>query len=62
MVLKSKDDFEKAMKLPGATCGDLNRLPGGDEMVSIPTPGKALNHLVWGQEDRGVWSVSFPQS
>jgi hypothetical protein len=51
-ALKSKDDLEKALKLPGATHRDLSHLPGGGEMVSITSPGGALIHLVWGQEDR----------
>jgi hypothetical protein len=51
-LVKSKEDLEKGMKLPGATLKDLSHLPGGGELVSLSTPGGGKMHLVWGQEAR----------
>lgn len=53
-VVKSKEDLDKAMKLPGAVYKDLSRLPGGGELVSLSTPGGGKIHPVWGQEPRTV--------
>jgi len=53
-VVNSKDDLEKASKLPGATRKDISHLPGGGEMVSLSSPGGTKIHLVWGQKTRDI--------
>jgi hypothetical protein len=53
-VVKSKEDLDKAMKLPGATHKQLSHLPGGGELVSLSSPGGTKIHLLRGQETRTV--------
>jgi hypothetical protein len=53
-TVKSREDLEKAMKLPGATHKDLSRLPGGGEIVCVSSPSGGKMHLVWGQEPRAA--------
>jgi hypothetical protein len=50
-VTKSKADFEKAKKIPGATLVDISSAPGGGQMVSIPTPTNNFIHVIWGQTE-----------
>ncbi|KAK6580070.1 hypothetical protein PZA11_007092 [Diplocarpon coronariae] len=53
-LVQSKEDLEKAMKLPGATRKSLTHAPGGGELVSLVSPGGTKLHLLWGQETRSV--------
>lgn len=53
-VVNSREDLEKALKLPGAVRKDLSNLPGGGHSVSVKSPGGTVINLVWGQEDREV--------
>ncbi|PVH68976.1 Glyoxalase/Bleomycin resistance protein/Dihydroxybiphenyl dioxygenase [Cadophora sp. DSE1049] len=53
-VVRTKDDLEKAARLPGAVRKDLSHLPSGGELVSFKTPAGATMHLVWGQKERKI--------
>jgi hypothetical protein len=53
-MVQSRDDLEKALKLPGALHKDPKDLPKGGQMVSVRSPGGTLINLVWGQEDREI--------
>jgi hypothetical protein len=53
-IVQSKEDLEKAMKLPGASHKSLSRLPGGGEMVSVTSPSGGNMYLIWGQKPRAA--------
>ena len=53
-AVQTKEDLEKALKLPGATHKDLSGLPGGGELVTVTSPGGTIIHLLWGQKTRAA--------
>ncbi|KAJ5042689.1 uncharacterized protein L3040_004088 [Drepanopeziza brunnea f. sp. 'multigermtubi'] len=56
-TVKSREDLEKAMRLPGATRRDLVGVPGAGELVSVSSPGGTKMHLLWGQQTRAAPST-----
>lgn len=53
-VARTAEDFEKAIKLPGAVTLDISKALGGGQAVSIPTPGGSLIHVLWNQKEREI--------
>ncbi|GFF46822.1 metapyrocatechase 2 [Aspergillus udagawae] len=52
-AVDSKDEFEKAAKIPGAfPVQDISGAPGGGRMVTIADPDGFLINIIFGQEER----------
>jgi Glyoxalase/Bleomycin resistance protein/Dioxygenase superfamily len=49
---QTREDFEKASKLPNAKPFNISKAPGGGEAVAIATPGGSTIYVIWGQELR----------
>ncbi|KAK3716624.1 hypothetical protein LTR37_006254 [Vermiconidia calcicola] len=50
--VESRDELEKAAKIPGATTIYSLDTPGGGEAVTLTDPAGYKCHLVWGQQKR----------
>ncbi|KAH7024518.1 Glyoxalase/Bleomycin resistance protein/Dihydroxybiphenyl dioxygenase [Microdochium trichocladiopsis] len=51
-VARSREDFDKAARMPGATLGSLTYCPGGGEIVTFTRPDNTFFHVVYGQKER----------
>ena len=61
-VAASREEFDKASKLSGATVKSLDKAPGGGEMVTIPRAGDTFIHIVYGQEERAIETADVPSA
>ena len=61
-VAASREEFDKAAKIPGSTVKSLDGAPGGGEMVTIARPGDTFMHVVFGQEERAVETQAPPSA
>jgi hypothetical protein len=61
-VAASREEFDKAAKIPGAKFRSLNEAPGGGEMITIPRPGDTFIHIVYGQRERAVETQNIPSA
>jgi len=61
-VAASREEFEKAAKIPGSTVGSLGKAPGGGEMVTIERPGDTFMHVVYGQKELEVETQHVPSA
>ena len=59
-VAMSREEFDKAAKIPGSTVKSLTDAPGGGEMITIARPGDTFIHIVYGQEERAVETKDVP--
>jgi hypothetical protein len=53
-VAGSEEEFEKALKIPGASLKDLRGAPGGGKMITFSRPNGTFFHVVHGQEERVI--------
>jgi catechol 2,3-dioxygenase-like lactoylglutathione lyase family enzyme len=53
-VARTKQDFDKACRLPGATIRDASNRPGGGQVVLIRDPNGYSIEIVWGQQEKPV--------
>lgn len=61
-VAASREEFDKAAKIPGSTVKSLEKAPGGGEMVTIARPGDTFMHVVYGQKEREVETQDVPSA
>jgi hypothetical protein len=61
-VAASREEFDKAAKIPGSTVKSLDKAPGGGEMITIARPGDTFMHVVYGQEERAVETHDIPSA
>ena len=61
-VAATREDFEKASKISGATVKSLEKTPGGGEMVTVLSPSGTIIHVVYGQEERSVEPQNLPSA
>jgi hypothetical protein len=53
-VAASREEFDKALNIPGASLQELEDAPGGGRMISFARPNGTFFHVVHGQEERIV--------
>lgn len=61
-VAASEEEFNKAMKIPGASVHSLESAPGGGRRITFERPNGTSFHVVYGQEEREVDTENAPSA
>jgi hypothetical protein len=61
-VAKSQEEFDKAVKLPGAQVSEITDAPGGGKMVTFDRPDDTTFRVIFGQEEREVDPQDCPSA
>ncbi|KAJ5312161.1 hypothetical protein PENANT_c011G02826 [Penicillium antarcticum] len=59
-VAKDEENFNKAAKIPGATCKTLDDAPGGGAMITFARSNGTHFHIVHGQTERELKENDMP--
>lgn len=58
----TKEDFDKACKMPGAVVWDVSKRPGGVQLVEFPDVNGYPFEIVWGQTPKPITAEAASSS
>jgi len=59
-VAASQEEFNKALRIPGAWVQTLEHAPGGGKLITFARPNETSFHVLYGQEERVIDTSKVP--